>query len=427
MARPKHIVIDARNRRSSTGRYTDRLVENLQKIDKLNKYSILVEHDDPWKFKNKNFKPVYCDYPQFSFSPFDQFYFARLLYRLKPDLVHFTMPQQPLFFFGFRNPWRWMRNKFSLREVEQDVHKGTLSENRSKKTDLSPSASAELDAPHSSRQKRSSGCAIVTTTHDLTMLKHTRPSRFPAWLHQIGIGLYQFLFWFSHIKSKKVIVPSKFVAYELARRQPSTKSKIIVTYEAADPPIKLKSMAVKGAIKPFILHVGSPFPHKNLGILIEAFDEIKKTMPDLRLVLAGKVKGQFKKDLKRWVERSPNKADIVAPGFVNEPELKWLYENATAYVFPSLSEGFGLPGLEAMAHNCPVVASDSTCLPEIYGNGAEYFDPENLIDVTRAIEKVLISKKVRAELIKNGQNQLKKYSWAKMAAQTLKIYQNLLK
>lgn len=364
----KHIVIDARNRRSSTGRYVDRLVENLQKIDPDNQYTVLVEPDDKWKMINKNFKTSACDFQQFSFNPLDQIRFAHLLYSLKPDLVHFTMTQQPVFYFG----------------------------------------------------------NIVTTTHDLTMLKYTRASRFPRWLHSLGILLYRFLFWWSHKKSTKIIVPSKFTAEELAKYQPFTKNKLAITYEASDPPIKAKAMAVKGVEKPFILHVGSAFPHKNLDRLIQAFDEIKKTQPNLQLVLPGKFKDQFKKDIMRWTNDSANSWDIITPGYINEAELKWLYSNAALYVLPSLSEGFGLPGLEAMAHNCPVIASDNTCLPEIYGDAALYFDPFDAQEIAVEIEKVLTSSQLKKKLVLAGQKQLKKYSWSKMAKETLSVYLNPL-
>lgn len=363
----RHIVIDARNRRSSTGRYSDRLVENLQKIDKENRYTILVEPDDNWKMSSANFETMPCDFRQFSFNPLDQFRFSRLVYSLKPDLVHFTMTQQPVFYFG----------------------------------------------------------NIVTTAHDLTMLKYTRPSRFPKWLHAVGMSLYRFLFWSSHKKSKKIIVPSKFVAKELVKYQPFTRKKIVVTYEASDPPIKTRPMAVKGVIKPFILHVGAPFPHKNLDRLIQAFDEVKKAQPNLQLVLPGKMKNQFKKDMENWLSESPKNSDIITPGYINDAELKWLYENAELYVLPSLSEGFGLPGLEAMAHNCPVIASDSTCLPEIYGGAALYFDPFETQEIATLIEKVLTSNAIRKRLINAGQNQLKKYSWSKMAKETLRVYNSI--
>jgi glycosyltransferase involved in cell wall biosynthesis len=361
---PKHIVIDARTRRSSTGRYTERLVENLQKIDDTNRYTILVEPDDDWQMTGPNFTTVPCHFQQFSFNPLDQISFAAQLYGLKPDLVHFTMTQQPLFFFG----------------------------------------------------------KTITTTHDLTMLWYTRPSRFPAWLHAVGIVLYRFMFWWAHKKSSKIIVPSKFVAKELGRYQHFTRKKSVVIYEAADPPATDKTEKVTEVKKPFIFHVGAPYPHKNIDRLIQVFDSLKKEHPDLQLVLPGKMKNQFKRDFDGWIKASPAKKSIITPGYVSDSQLNWLYQNAEAYVLPSVSEGFGLPGLEAMAHGCAVVSSDRTCLPEVYGDAAEYFDPSNIAAMHQAIDRVISDEKLRKELIEKGKKQIKKYSWRKMAEQTLEVY-----
>ena len=118
--------------------------------------------------------------------------------------------------------------------------------------------------------------------------------------------------------------------------------------------------------------------------------------------------------------------NILFTGFVNEGQLRWLYENCGAYVFPSLSEGFGLPALEAMAAGAPVASSDATCLPEIYGDAAYYFNPLSVDDMAQKIDEVLNSEKLRKDLIDKGYEQIKKYSWDKMAVQTLDIYKKFL-
>ncbi len=362
-----HIVIDARNRRSSTGRYTDRLLDHLQTLDQTNSYTVLVQSDDPWPGSTK-FHSLPCSYRQFSFNPLEQIGFAWQLYRLHPSLVHFTMTQQPLFYFG----------------------------------------------------------KIVTTTHDLTMLRYTRKGRFPAWIHTIRIALYRWMFWWSHKKSKAIIVPSQFVKNDLAAYQPFTAPKISVTYESSEPPIDKPAQKPQNIKKPYILHVGSPFPHKNIDRLIKAFEVTKQSHPELQLVLAGKKEFYFEA-LEKAISDSPYRDDIITPGFVSDQELRWLYENAEVYVLPSLSEGFGLPGLEAMAHGCPLISSNATCLPEIYGNAAHYFDPENIDDMAQKISEVLQDKKLQNKLARSGREQLKKYSWEKMAQQTLDIYKSVLK
>lgn len=361
-----HIVIDARNRRSSTGRYTDRLLEHLQQIDPVNRYTILLSAGDAWQGSSKNFTPLPSPYKQFSFNPLEQLGFAWQLYRLRPSLVHFTMTQQPLLYFG----------------------------------------------------------KIVTTTHDLTMLRFTRPGKLPKWVHGLRMVLYRLLFWLSHRKSSAIIVPSRFVASDLKTYQPFTHKKIHVTYEASEPPIQGNAKQPGGVKTPFVFHVGSPFPHKNIERLIESFEKLKQTRPDLQLVLAGKKEFYFAQ-LEKTIKKSPYRDSIVITGYIDDAELKWLYENAACYVLPSLSEGFGLPGLEAMAHGCPLVSSNATCLPEIYGDAAHYFDPLNVDDMTDKINAVLEDKTLQKQLINRGKTQLKKYSWRRMAEETLEIYTSI--
>ena len=145
----------------------------------------------------------------------------------------------------------------------------------------------------------------------------------------------------------------------------------------------------------------------------------------MRLVHAGKL-DYYAKKLRRWVKGQGMEGQVNFLGFVSDQELKWLYQNAQAYVFPSLSEGFGLPGLEAMVHVCPVVSSNATCLPEVYGDAAEYFDPLDVEEMAGAINKVLGSEALRSKLIALGYAQAKKYSWQRMAEQTLEVYKEVL-
>lgn len=358
-----HIVIDARIRPTSTGRYTDRLLQHLQTLDHTNKYTVLLQANDTWRPTTKNFSTLPCPYKQFSLNPIEQIGFAWQLYRLKPDLVHFTMTQQPLLYFG----------------------------------------------------------KIVTTTHDLTMLRFTRPGKRSRIVHAIRMFFYKFMFKWSHRKSKAIIVPSKFVKRDLIRLDGSTRKKVAVTYEASEPPIKVRPQKPAIPTKPFIFHVGSPFPHKNIDRLVDAFDILHADNPDLHLVLAGKKEFYFEQLLAK-ITASSASDNIHTTGFVSDAELKWLYENAECYALPSLSEGFGLPGLEAMAHDCALASSNATCLPEIYGDAALYFNPEDPSDMAEKIQELLRNKNLRSQLVRKGHARLKEFSWERMAKQTLVIY-----
>lgn len=354
-----HIVIDARIRRASTGRPVDRLLAYLPQIDTENHYTILVKPDDPLTINASNFTVQATDAKQFSFNLLQQFSFSRQLYKLKPDLVFFTMTGiAPLFYFG--------RN--------------------------------------------------ITFTHDLTMLRYVRAGKMPYALHLIRMIGYRLLFWKGNRFAKHIITPSRYVANDLASLIPSCARKTSVIYEASEPALSEKSQSLPGIERPFIFHLGSPFPHKNIENLVRAFDNVKKSYPDLTLVLAGKKEYYFSK-LESWTKTQPHSKDIIFTDYISDAELKWLYENAECYVLPSLSEGFGLPGLEAMAHRCPLVSSSATCLPEIYGEAAHYFDPSDTTSMAAAVINVISSEQTKKRLVVKGTKQITRYSWKKMSSE----------
>ena len=200
-------------------------------------------------------------------------------------------------------------------------------------------------------------------------------------------------------------------------------SKITVTYEGADirpenthSPSPIKKLTNKD----FILYVGTAHAHKNLKLLIEAFAILKDEHPTLHLALAGNQDDIYRKFIDQTLSITPPDTHFL--GYVTDNELAWLYQNASLYAFPSLSEGFGLPGLEAMNSGVPVASSSATCLPEIYGDAAAYFSPHSAQNAAKTINQILTDKTLRNRLIQKGYAQTKRYSWKKMAEQTLEIY-----
>ena len=363
----KKIVIDAREWPTTTGRYIRELVKHLQDVDTdlSHRYVVLMRPKDmdSWEPKSKRFTKVACPYKEFSLG--EQTGMLWQLIRLKPDLVHFGMTQQPVLYRGL----------------------------------------------------------TVTTMHDLTTLRFDNPAK-NRWVFRFKQNLYR---WGSFIvahKSKLILVPTQYVKDDVARTMRANSRKIRVTYEAGNS-LDAKPEPVEGLEnEKFIMYVGRPNPHKNLGRLIEAFSMLKQEMPDLHLVLAGKRDTLFKRH-ERDVERL-GIPDVHFTGKVSDGQLRWLYEHTAAYIFPSLSEGFGLPGLEAMAHGAPVVSSSATSLPEIYGDAARYFDPRDTEDMTKTIKAVLTKPDVRKQLVQAGAKQTKKYSWTRMAEQTLDAYKYVL-
>lgn len=355
------IVIDGRNSGTSTGRYVDRLAENLHRLKPDIDFIILAKTARLEFFKDiaPEFKVVRCDIQEFTFA--EQYSYVWKLYGIKNNLVHFAMTQQPVLYFGRK----------------------------------------------------------ITTIHDLTTAHFRNPAknRLAFWIKQ---RVYRWVIKRVAKHSARIIVPSNYVKHQLAQFAKINPRKIHVIYEAADK-ITAKTEPVRGLKKGgYIMYVGRAQPHKNLKRLVEAFAIVRQTHPQLKLVLAGK-KDILYERLQRDTARRGFKG-VVFTGFISEGQLRWLYENTAAYVFPSLSEGFGLPALEAMVHGAPVISSNASCLPEIYGGGALYFDPLDVADIADKIALVLDDKRLSEKLAKAGRAQANKYSWRKTAEQTLELY-----
>lgn len=361
----KKIVIDARKSGTGTGRYVDKLIEYLAKSKPDFDYTVLTKAEQVGFIKSiaPGFEVIETPYEDFSLG--EQTGLRQQLANLKPDLVHFTMVQQPVFYKG----------------------------------------------------------NVVTTMHDLTTCRFKNPAKNPV-VFTLKQQVYKWVNKKAARKSKVVITPSEFVKNDVADYTKINPEKIVVTYEAADK-ISEAAKPVPGLEnKDFIMYVGRPTPHKNLEKLIMAFSEIQKTKPELYLALAGKKDANYER-----IENAVNLRgvkNVIFTDFISDGQLKWMYQHCVAYVFPSLSEGFGLPGLEAMVHGAPVISSNATCLPEIYGNAAHYFDPSSARDMVTKINEVLDNDGLRQVLIQAEHEQAKKYSWEKMAEQTLAVYKQAL-
>jgi len=164
-----------------------------------------------------------------------------------------------------------------------------------------------------------------------------------------------------------------------------------------------------------------PSQYKNIERLLRAIRKIN----NVNLVIVCS-RGVFTKRLSFLVNKLRLKKRVDFLGFVNDRDLISLYQKAEALVQPSLMEGFGLTGLEAMAAGCSVVSSNASCLPEIYGEAALYFDPLNITDIAEKLELILKNKKLREELAKKGKKQVEKYSWMETARTTVEGYKKIL-
>src|SRR5579863_2301753 len=180
---------------------------------------------------------------------------------------------------------------------------------------------------------------------------------------------------------------------------------------------------------PFLLYAGRISPHKNLVRIIEAFSALKAELtkhdlyPDLKLIIIGDELSKHP-DLRRTVVRGGVQNDVRFLGFVPIEVLRIFYDAAKVFVFPSLYEGFGLPPLEAMAHGTPVLTSNTSSLPEVVDNAAVMVNPENVFEMMRALERVLIDQSLREKMRQRGYEQVTKFSWDKSAAKVLAGYED---
>lgn len=362
----KHIAIDARIINSTTGRYIERLLHYLEEIDTSNSYLVLVRKKDLDYYKptNKNFQVIEADFADYTFA--EQVGFLKLLNSLKPDLVHFCMPQQPVLYRGKH----------------------------------------------------------VTTVHDLTLLKsYASDKNWFVYKAKQLVGWFVFK-WIAK-SSAHIITDAEYTRSEYAKFAGISADKITTIHLAAEkcsvPPLPCEDLQNKK----YIMYVGNQSDYKNTRKLVEVHQLLRQKNPDLLLVFVGRLSGNSGVTLARnkaWVEENDYKG-VIFTDFVDDAQLEWLYQNTAAYVFPSLMEGFGLPGLEAMINGAPVVSSNVTCLPEIYGDAAEYFNPTNTIEMADTIERIINDPKRRKELIELGRKQAAKYSWKRTAEQTLKVYE----
>lgn len=171
----------------------------------------------------------------------------------------------------------------------------------------------------------------------------------------------------------------------------------------------------------YLLFVGSLEPRKNIDILIEAMGKLKNEIP---LVLVGwSAWGN-----KEWMDKIASKglsSRVFVTGHLPDADLKGIYSGATALIYPSLYEGFGLPILEAMACGCPVICSNVASMPEVAGDAALFIDPSNSDDLTGAIETLLQDSELRNRMINKGYQQNAAFNWGKTAGKTIALYSRL--
>lgn len=350
------------------GRYTQEIVDGIINLDQDNEYVIFLRKENFSDFKcgGARVKKVLAGIKWYGFA--EQFLFPFLIWRERPDLMHFSHFNAPI---------------------------------------LCP-------------------VKFVVTIHDLILIKFPtfRATTLGPVIYKIKNLAYKIVIYSALKRARKILTVSEYTKQAVIKQFKINPDKIIAIYEGIsdlthdDQPLK----NFKPIARPYLLYVGSAYPHKNLEGLIKIFSEINENSPYLKLILVGK-NDYFYDRLKRYAKNFSK--NIIFHGYVPDGDLDLLYKNALIYVFPSFYEGFGLPPLEAMARGLPVVSSNKTCLPEILGQAALYFNPEDEADMKNKIELAIADGKLRENLRLKGYEQAKKYSWKNCAAKTLEVYKNI--
>ncbi|MEK7460650.1 MAG: glycosyltransferase family 1 protein [Patescibacteria group bacterium] len=386
MSKP-HIVIDGRFLRRSTGgigRYTQALIRELINLASPYRYTVLLRPADqadwamlvePLKVDTDQWQTHVVDIPHYSLA--EQTKLIQVLRGLKPDLVHFT---------NFNHPIRW-RSPF------------------------------------------------VVTIHDLTILKYPVGTRQASKVFQWA---FRQTLRHAALASRQVITVSETSKNDLVGLLHLPPAKVAVTYEGVDEIFQPVNLPLRGRGQrllaeklhlrpPYLLFVSQWRPHKGLPILIEAYDLFRKANPRLKpqLVVVGQPNADYPEILAA-IKKSPYGEDIVRPGFISETDLVHLYQTAEAFVFPSLYEGFGLPPLEAMAAGTPVIASDTSCLPEILGEAARLVPANDPSALASALAEVVTNRLLWRQLRAAGLARVRQFSWRKMGQETLAIYKAAL-
>jgi glycosyltransferase involved in cell wall biosynthesis len=239
--------------------------------------------------------------------------------------------------------------------------------------------------------------------------------------------------------ASRIFAVSGFTKLELEKLFGVPKSQIQVIYNAIDERFlhghatdqERQLIAERYQVNyPFLLYAGKISQQKNVVRIIEAFSALKAELEkvgqyqDLKLIIIGDELSKHP-DLRRTVIRSGVQNDVRFLGFVPIDTLRIFYDVAKVFVFPSLYEGFGLPPLEAMAHGTPVLTSNISSLPEVVGNAAVLVNPENVFEMRRALQRVLLDQNLRQKLKERGYEQVQKFSWEASALAILNAYKEI--
>lgn len=284
-------------------------------------------------------------------------------------------------------------------------------------------------SPHINFSRFSKDTKHVLTIHDI------------SFLHYPEFFSYRKNFWHRALALKKlvndctaIVAVSENTRQDIIELLKVNPEKVHTIYSGVNPGVPLpgpeeeRNFFRRHELKSrFILYLGTIEPRKNIAGLIYAYNRLRDenvNLVDLQLVLAGGSGWRNRLIYRAW-EESPYRRDIKFLGYVSAREKELLYHRAEVFIYPSYYEGFGLPPLEAMARNLPVITSNVSSLPEVVGPAALAVNPYDINEIAKALELVVTDDKLKNRLIKAGQEQIHNFSWEKTAKQYLELFKSL--
>lgn len=361
-------TLSIRSKYTGIGVYTKNLIHALSKTDKHNRYFLCLnaENYDDFAIEQANFENVLVRAPLKKYYLWEQFYLPVFIKKKRIDIIHGPRSVLPLL----------------------------------------------------------SGAKSVVTIHDLAFI------HFPEVIRYSPINYWPVFVRRSAIRADHIIAVSKNTKKDIIRLFDIPENRITVTYEGCGDHFKkvtdkssLATLSERyGLPERFILYVGNIEPRKNLGILLQALILLMKNHSlELKLVIVGK-KGWLYSDFFKLIKQLYLENSIVFTGYVEDKDLPGIYSLADVFVYPSKYEGFGLPLLESMACGTPVIASNTSSIPEIVGASGLLFSPNRPDELAACINQLVNDPGLRARLVQSGIERSKLFSWKKMAMETLQIY-----
>lgn len=271
----------------------------------------------------------------------------------------------------------------------------------------------------------------IATVHDITFKKYLDSS---WWTFNLASRYLNLVIKRSLKNSAAVIAVSAYTRQDLIRNfktGAATQDKIKVIYEGWEHLVNNDTDNVPEPMplyKDYLFYVGTTRLHKNMKNLLSAFRIASGSIPEnIKLVISGNETYLDEADKNTIAAINRNGERVIFTGFVSKAVLEHLFKNADAFIFPSLSEGFGIPVLESFYFKKPLLCSNATSLPEIAGNAALYFDPEKPEDIAAVIAYFFNNRTKEQELVSLGTERLKLFSWKKAALETVELYSSVLR